>query len=64
MRAGDTVKTLLWRMENGEVPLKTEPKVAVVLIGTEDLVSPQCKDPILALRTAAELRGLLTYMHR
>lgn len=51
-------------MENGEVPLKTEPRVAVVLIGTEDLVSPRCRDPILALKTAAALRGLLTYMHR
>ena len=64
MHAGDTVKKLLWRMKNGEVPLKTEPKVAVVLIGTEDLVSPECKDPILSLKTAAELRGLLVYMHR
>lgn len=64
LAAGDTVKKLLWRMKNGEVPLKKEPRVAVVLIGTEDLVSPACVDPIVAPRTAAELRGLLVYMHR
>ena len=58
------MKKLLWRLKNGEVPLKREPKVAVVLIGTEDLVSPACADPITAPRTAAELRGLLVYMHR
>ena len=58
------MKKLLWRMKNGEVPLKREPKVAVVMIGTEDLVSPACADPITAPRTAAELRGLLVYMHR
>ena len=62
--AGDTVKKLLWRLKNGEVPLKREPRVAVVLVGTEDLVSPACADPITAPRTAAELRGLLVYMHR
>ncbi len=64
LNAGDTVKKLMWRMKNGEVPLKREPRVAVVLIGTEDLVSPACADPITAPRTAAELRGLLVYMHR
>lgn len=62
--AGDSIARLLWRMKNGEVPLKHEPRVAVVLIGTEDLVSPGCADPNAAQKAAAQLRGLLVYMHR
>ena len=62
--AGDTVSKLLWRMKNGEVPLKREPRVAVVLAGTEDLVSPACREMNVVHRAAADLRGLLVYMHR
>lgn len=62
--AGDTIKRLLWRLKNGELPQKNMPQVAVVLIGTEDIVSPACTNLNMANRTAAELRGLLVYMHR
>ena len=51
-------------MKNGEVPLKREPKVAVVLAGTEDLVSPACREMNVVHRAAADLRRLLVYMHR
>ena len=37
--AGDTTLNLLWRMQNGEGPAFS-PKVAVVLIGTNDLTNP------------------------
>ena len=62
--AGDTVSKLLWRMKNGEVPLKREPRVAVVLVGTEDLVSPACRESNAVHKAAADLRGLLVFMHR
>ncbi|CAL8467129.1 g6665 [Coccomyxa elongata] len=62
--AGDTVQRLLWRMRNGELPKKNHPRVVVVLIGSNDLTSPDCASPGAANRTAAELRGLLVYIHR
>ena len=34
-RAGDQIDNLLWRLQHGETPQKA-PKVAVVLIGTND----------------------------
>ena len=37
--AGDTTLNLLWRVRNGEGPAFS-PKVAVVLIGTNDLTNP------------------------
>lgn len=60
----DTVQRLLWRLKNGELPTKNQPRVAVVLIGTNDLTSPGCSAPSAGNLTAAELRGLLVYMHR
>ena len=38
--AGDTTRNLLWRLQNGEGPGKVSPKVAVVLIGTNDITNP------------------------
>ena len=38
--AGDTTLNLLWRLQNGEGPAAFAPKVAVVLIGTNDLTNP------------------------
>ncbi|CAL8471452.1 g10994 [Coccomyxa elongata] len=38
--AGDTTRNLLWRLQNGEGPKKISPKVAVVLIGTNDITNP------------------------
>lgn len=35
--AEDQASHLLWRLQNGEVFLKHPPKVAIVLIGTNDL---------------------------
>ena len=65
VNAGDTVKKLMWRMKNGEVPLKREPKSGG---GTDRNRGPGQPShvliPITAPRTAAELRGLLVYMHR
>ena len=37
--AGDTTLNLLWRVQNGEGPVFS-PKVAVLLIGTNDLTNP------------------------
>lgn len=37
--AGDTTLNLLWRVQHGEGPTFS-PKVAVVLIGTNDLTNP------------------------
>lgn len=37
--AGDTTLNLLWRVQNGEGPTFS-PKIAVVLIGTNDLTNP------------------------
>ena len=37
--AGDTTLNLLWRVQNGEGPAFS-PKVAVLLIGTNDLTNP------------------------
>ncbi len=37
--AGDTTLNLLWRVQNGEGPTFS-PKMAVVLIGTNDLTNP------------------------
>ncbi len=34
---GDTTANLWWRVINGELPLTSPPKVAVILIGTNDL---------------------------
>lgn len=34
---GDQTAHLLWRLRNGEVPVKRQPKVVVMLIGTNDL---------------------------
>lgn len=62
--AGDTVQRLLWRMRNGELPKRNHPRVVVLLIGSNDLTSPDCASPGAANRTAAELRGLLVYIHR
>lgn len=38
--AGDTTRNLLWRLQNGEGPGPLSPKVAVVLIGTNDITNP------------------------
>jgi hypothetical protein len=64
LRPGDTVKRLLWRLRNGELPRARLPRVAAVLVGTHDIVSPECTQPAAGNRTAAELRGLLVYLHR
>lgn len=37
--AGDTTVQLLWRIQNGELPVTTDTKQAVVLIGTNDLTA-------------------------
>lgn len=37
--AGDTTVQLLWRLQHGELPTKTDTKQAVVLIGTNDLTA-------------------------
>jgi hypothetical protein len=37
--AGDTTIQLLWRIQNGELPVTTDTKQAVVLIGTNDLTA-------------------------
>ena len=58
------MKRLLWRVRNGELPKRKLPRVAVILIGTNDIVSPECTQPSAGNRTATELRGLLVYMHR
>ena len=58
------MKRLLWRVRNEELPVRKPPRVAVVLIGTNDIVSPECTQRSAGNRTAAELRGLLVYMHR
>eukprot|EP00884_Botryococcus_braunii_P009073 jgi/Botrbrau1/18167/Bobra.53_1s0036.1 len=41
--AGDQAYNLLWRMENGEMPARA-PRVVVLLIGTNDLMSAWCND--------------------
>ena len=51
--AGDTTLNLLWRVQHGEGPTFS-PKVAVVLIGTNDLTNPlyqlvSCPDTALNL---------------
>ena len=35
--SGDTVAYLRWRLEHGELPTARPPRVAVLLIGTNDL---------------------------
>jgi lysophospholipase L1-like esterase len=40
--AGDQTPNLLWRLENGELPPRLNPKVFVVLIGTNDLSRDYC----------------------
>ncbi len=40
MIAGDTTRNLLWRLQNGEGPGSLSPKVAIVLIGTNDITNP------------------------
>ena len=42
VNAGDQAGNLLWRLENGETFHKHAPKVAVVLIGTNDLGAASC----------------------
>lgn len=56
--AGDQVMNLLWRLQNGELPLQKQPKVAVVLIGTNDLgAAATCGDSaITAAADAAAYR--------
>ncbi|BDA47685.1 probable platelet-activating factor acetylhydrolase IB subunit beta [Coccomyxa sp. Obi] len=36
--AGDKVEQLLWRLQNGELPVSKHPKVVAIMIGTNDLV--------------------------
>lgn len=38
--AGDTTLNLLWRLQNGEGPAALSPRVAIVLIGTNDITNP------------------------
>ena len=40
--AGDQANNLMWRLQHGEVFYKHPPKVAVVLIGTNDLSAIGC----------------------
>jgi lysophospholipase L1-like esterase len=40
--AGDTTPNLLWRLQNGELPLNLNPQIFVVLIGTNDLGKDMC----------------------
>lgn len=52
---GDTTANLWWRIINGELPLATPPKVAVILIGTNDVgATESClRDGDADLETAA-----------
>ncbi len=36
---GDTTANLWWRMQNGELPRNHQPKLAVVMIGANDLTA-------------------------
>lgn len=40
--AGDTTPNLLWRLQNGELPPTLDPRIFVVLIGTNDLGRDWC----------------------
>lgn len=40
--AGDTTPNLLWRLQNGELPLNLNPQIFIVLIGTNDVGKDQC----------------------
>lgn len=39
---GDQTTHLWWRLKEGEIPKKNKPKVAVLLIGTNDLFAAGC----------------------
>jgi lysophospholipase L1-like esterase len=40
--AGDQTPNLLWRLENGELPIVLQPRIFVLLIGTNDLSKDWC----------------------
>ena len=51
--AGDTTQNLLWRLQNGEGSAALAPKVAVMLVGTNDLTNPNYN----LVRTGAACQG-------
>ena len=43
MPAGDTTANLWWRIKNGELPKNHMPKVAVLMVGANDLTAAYAK---------------------
>ena len=43
MLAGDQVAHLMWRLQHGQLYVKHQPQVIVVMIGTNDLGAASCK---------------------
>ena len=43
MFAGDQVAHLMWRLLHGQLYMKHQPQVIVVMIGTNDLGAASCK---------------------
>ena len=58
MHAGDQIGNLQYRLENGETP-KKHPKVAVVLIGTNDFFAVD-----ICFGTEADLLGAVPGVNR
>ncbi|KAL4448233.1 hypothetical protein ABPG75_005452 [Micractinium tetrahymenae] len=55
---GDQTAHLQWRIMNGEVPAKNKPRVAVVLIGTNDLGAAAWEAPDVHSAEAAVMRAV------
>jgi lysophospholipase L1-like esterase len=63
--SGDEVGHLWWRLENGELSLGAPPKVAGILIGTNDMGVTYCEgaDLVQIAQTIAEsVGGMVAYM--
>lgn len=66
----DTTANLWWRVVNGELPLSSPPKVAVILIGTNDLGAVESclhsggADLEAAAGTSSRIRHMVAYMRR
>ena len=58
---GEQAGNLLWRLQNGEVFIKHAPKVAIVLIGTNDLGAASCGVGESGVTAAAS--GLVSRLH-